>query len=79
MMGMADLGMRAYKKVLEMAPSPPLQKMDVDEAENGGDENDKEDEDEHWTMEAAYAMSTLYALNGNGAKAREITEKYLVV
>lgn len=73
MLGMADLGAKGYKKVLDLAP----QKASGESGEEDDDDND--DHEEEWTMEAAYAMSTLYALNGNGAKAREIAEKYLVV
>jgi len=73
MLGMADLGVRGYKKVLDMAPQKG--KTGVDRV----DDDDEEVEEEQWTLEAAYAMSTLYALNGNGERAREITEKYLVV
>ncbi|KAI1613202.1 hypothetical protein EDD37DRAFT_561902 [Exophiala viscosa] len=32
-----------------------------------------------YTMEAAYAIQTIYALSGNAIMAREVTEKYLVV
>lgn len=74
MLGMADLSMRGYKKVLDMAPSkgrePKVDAMEQDEIEEA---------EEEWTMEAAYAMSVMYAMSGNGVKAREITEKYLVV
>jgi hypothetical protein len=34
---------------------------------------------EEYTMEAAYAVQTMYALTGNAVMARDITEKYLVV
>lgn len=76
MMGMSDLGMRSYGKVLDMAPQQAGYSN-----RNGLAEAEQEDAEgeEEWTMEAAYAMATLYALNGNGEKAREITERYLVV
>ncbi|KAK5944375.1 transcription factor TFIIIC subunit tfc4 [Knufia obscura] len=73
MLGMADLGMRGYRKVLDMADRVK------DEAGEVEEKDAEQQECEEYTMEAAYAMSTLYALNGNGEKAREITEKYLVV
>ncbi|KAK5072893.1 transcription factor TFIIIC subunit tfc4 [Lithohypha guttulata] len=84
LLGMADLGMRSYQKVLDMAPqkqqvSKDMGNTNVDEAEEREQEEDEEEVEEHWTMEAAYAMATMYALNGNGQKAMEITEKHLVV
>jgi len=78
MLGMADLGVRRYKNVLDMAD-----RVKSDRATNSCNELEGKDleqqESEELTMEAAYAMSMIYALNGNGEKAREITEKYLVV
>ena len=65
MLGMGDLAMKGYAKVLC----------------SGGDlvTPRNEDEVEDYSKEAAYAMQILYAMNGNMEKARQITEKYLVV
>ncbi|KAK4947569.1 transcription factor TFIIIC subunit tfc4 [Elasticomyces elasticus] len=56
MLGMSDLAIRSYEKMLSIGES-----------------------DADYTMEAAYAMQTIYALSGNAIMARDITEKYLVV
>ncbi|OAP54854.1 hypothetical protein AYL99_11302 [Fonsecaea erecta] len=45
-------------------------------AESG---KDKDASRADFTMEAAYAIQTMYALSGNPEMAREVTEKYLVV
>ena len=37
------------------------------------------EQDEEWSMEAAFAAANIYASNGNPAMARHITEQYLVV
>lgn len=76
MLGMADLGMRGYQRVLDLADRA---RNAAGEDEERVEEDIEQQEGEEFTMEAAYAMSTLYALNGNGEKARAITEKYLVV
>lgn len=57
MLGMSDLAIRAYEKMLSIA------------SESGAD----------YTMEAAYAIQTIYAMSGNAILARDVTEKYLVV
>ncbi|EXJ77260.1 hypothetical protein A1O3_10418 [Capronia epimyces CBS 606.96] len=64
MMGMSDLAVRAYAKVLSCAAP----QGHADEAKYAD-----------YTMDAAYAIQTMYALSGNPAMARVITEKYLVV
>jgi len=76
MLGMADLGMRGYQRVLDLADRA---RNASGEDEEHAEEDTEQQEGEEFTMEAAYAMSTLYALNGNSEKARAITEKYLVV
>ncbi|EXJ83101.1 hypothetical protein A1O1_06719 [Capronia coronata CBS 617.96] len=65
MLGLSDLAVRAYAKVLSLA-TPSAQ---------------TEDEPTYtdYTMDAAYALQTLYALSGNPIMARDITEKYLVI
>lgn len=73
MLGMADLSMRGYKRVLDLAPKE--KPVDTEKA----DKDEIEEAEEEWTMEAAYAMSVMYAMSGNTGKAREITERYLVV
>jgi len=75
MLGMADLAVRGYKKVLTL-PEPVKLNDDDDDDEGGQDERDA---DGSSSMEAAYAMATLYALNGDVKMAREITERWLVV
>jgi len=64
MLGMADLAVRAYEKVL---------------APDGHDPDRGERTDTDYTMEAAYAIQTMYALSGNTEMARHVTEKWLVV
>jgi len=49
------------------------ERMDVD---GNGTRKEKTGD---WEKEAAYAMATVYASNGDAAMARDITEKYLVV
>jgi len=56
MLGMSDLAIRAYEKMLSIGESTS-----------------------DYTMEAAYAIQTIYALSGNAIMAREVTEKYLVI
>lgn len=66
MMGISDLAVRAYAKVLSLAnPTGPAQPDQPKYAD--------------YTMDAAYAIQTMYALSGNPVMARDITEKYLVV
>lgn len=74
MLGMPDLAVRGYKTVLTL-PRPEKEKAQND---TSVDEYDEE-EPETWDMEAAYAMSTIYMINGDGQMAREIVEKYMVV
>lgn len=93
MLGMADLAVRAYGKVLALQREVEWKDRAIppaDEAENmGGDDNadgDQSDEQRktddscaEYTMEAAYAIQTMYALSGNATMARSVTERYLVV
>lgn len=77
MLGMADLGMQGYQRVLDLTPK---KSSGLGHVQNADDVDEiEQDGEEHWTMEAAYAMATVYAMNGNNECAREITEKYLVV
>lgn len=79
MMGMPDLAVRGYKKMLSL-PLPSGKKKEVgDEEANADDRENSEEEPETYDMEAAYAMSTIYMINGDGQKAREIVEKFMVV
>ncbi|KAL2408292.1 hypothetical protein ABEF93_000848 [Exophiala dermatitidis] len=68
MMGMSDLAVRAYAKLFSSA-TPTAS------AQTGKGQTKHAD----YTMEAAYAVQTLYALSGNATMARDISEKYLVV
>lgn len=61
MLGMGDLAVRGYAKILAMGDGHSNQEM------------------ANYSMEAAYAIQTMYALNGDTATAKEITEKWLVV
>lgn len=79
MLGMADLGMKGYQRVLNQALKKASGLGRFVENANDEEEAEQQDEEENWTMEAAYAMATMYAMNGNGQRAREITEKYLVI
>ncbi|KAJ9653980.1 transcription factor TFIIIC subunit tfc4 [Neophaeococcomyces mojaviensis] len=66
MLGMSDLAVRGYKKVLKLPKATNSEESGIQDPED-------------WSMEAAYAMATLYALNGDTRMAKEITERYLVV
>ncbi|KIX05535.1 uncharacterized protein Z518_06407 [Rhinocladiella mackenziei CBS 650.93] len=66
MLGVADLAIRAYEKMLSLPGSTNAQ------TSRGNTESD-------WTLEAAYAIQSMYALSGNPGMARDVTEKYLVV
>lgn len=135
MLGLSDLAVRGYEKLLPENPvhapasdpdpaatstseaaadsiDPELLRMDQSQQEqvgtatsqkpteqhqaqetstNGREEDIEEESSRHETnpedkkevvdfsMEAAYAIQTMYALSGNALLAREITEKYLVV
>lgn len=83
MMGMPDLAVRGYKKMLELPlplPGPKGDRIGHQQGNEDDNENENgEEEPETWDMEAAYAMSTIYMINGDGQKAREIVEKYMVV
>ncbi|KEF58401.1 uncharacterized protein A1O9_06327 [Exophiala aquamarina CBS 119918] len=100
MLGMADLAVRAYGKVLTLQRDIQLRDRGSavspsDEASNtsatrddGGHGNQAAEEYEkpdfsappgEYTMEAAYAIQTMYALSGNAAMARSVAERYLVV
>lgn len=98
MLGMADLAVRAYGKVLALQRGTQRREeaavIPVDEACNtsaddrrgGGNQeegaHEKPDSSAppaEYTMEAAYAIQTMYALSGNAAMARSVAERYLVV
>lgn len=74
MLGMPDLAVRGYKKMLSL-PGGKDDKMGSDDQT----EESTEGPAEIWDMEAAYAMSTIYMVNGDGQMAREIVERYMVV
>lgn len=73
MLGMMDLALRSYQKVLAIGSTA----SGHHKLGNGPEEPGKHFQD--FTREAAYAISTIYGLSGNANKAREVTEKYLVV
>ena len=73
MLGMADLAVKGYETVLSIAvPPAPIITIEETTEHSGVKHSD-------FGMDAAYAMSTIYALSGNTQMAREVTEKYLVV
>lgn len=88
MLGMSDLAVRSYGKVLAMQrgqkaggrneTSPVIDGVD-DNGGGGENEQQQSEPSEDYTMEAAYAIQTMYALSGNPTMARSVTEKYLVV
>lgn len=80
MLGMADLAVRGYKKMLSL-PNPNPRENSKQPGNGTDNENGDDDDDgpESWDMEAAYALSSMYMINGDGAAAREIAEKYMVV
>ena len=81
MLGMADLAIRGYQEVLALpAPDPPDTDL-LAEISGFNETGEKASTIVHsdFGMDAAYAMSTIYALSGNTQMAREVAEKYLVV
>ena len=70
MLGMADLAVRGFKRVLR-------REQPTTDGDGGYGMVGVKDDD--MDMQAAYAMATTYALNGDVETARRITEKYLVV
>ncbi|KIX96391.1 uncharacterized protein Z520_07657 [Fonsecaea multimorphosa CBS 102226] len=79
MLGLSDLAVRAYEKMLSLPlpSSPHLSAPAPAGFAVSGKDVDASSAD--FTMEAAYAIQTMYALSGNPEMAREVTEKYLVV
>jgi general transcription factor 3C polypeptide 3 (transcription factor C subunit 4) len=79
MLGLGDLAVKGYAKVLQLRSGDGRERP----AERGesGDvaEGIERDEMESYTMEAAYAMQTTYALNEDVNSARAITEKWMVI
>ncbi|KAJ9614337.1 transcription factor TFIIIC subunit tfc4 [Cladophialophora chaetospira] len=65
MLGMSEQAVRSYENVLSM-PVP-----------TGDDDDEAKNSD--FTMDAAYAVSSIYAASGNMEMARQVTENYLVV
>lgn len=64
MLGTSDLAIRAYEKTLSLAAVH---------------QDPGKPLSADYTMEAAYAIQTMYATSGNAHMAREVTERYLVV
>ncbi len=94
MLGMSDLAVRGYEKILAVPPELAKVNQRADEAvevEGEGEDDDqaqqkpgteqdgKQKHAGEYAMEAAYAIQTMYALSGNAIMAKEVTERYLVV
>jgi len=99
MLGMSDLAVRAYGKVLALRRGAPRRRQGApaglpageagtntsadsrsgNQEKNPHESADGEEQPGEYTMEAAYAIQTMYALSGNAAMAREVAERYLVV
>lgn len=90
MLGMSDLAVRSYEKVLALQRGKAVSSNETahvansatEEAISGGALQQPDEADtavENYTMEAAYAIQTMYALSGNPVMARAVTERYLVV
>jgi general transcription factor 3C polypeptide 3 (transcription factor C subunit 4) len=75
MLGLGDLAVKGYAKVLELRGGRPTEREDS----GGVGEEVETGEMESFTMEAAYAMQTTYALNGDLDSARAITERWMVI
>jgi general transcription factor 3C polypeptide 3 (transcription factor C subunit 4) len=74
-LGLGDLAVKGYAKVLELRGGRPTEREDS----GGVGEEVETGEMESFTMEAAYAMQTTYALNGDLDSARAITERWMVI
>ena len=81
MLGMADLGMREYAKLLDTSkPDPKLDSRLVgNTGVDGGADYAAKQQADNYSNESAYALQVMYAMNGNLDMAKQITEKYLVV
>lgn len=86
MLGMSDLAIQAYEKALALRPEESSIHADNDiypplpsDTNNDLFNHKAASADLEYTMEAAYAIQTMYALSGNMDMARRVTEKYLVV
>lgn len=95
MLGLSNLAVRAYSKVLDSSGSGERAEQHLQPPDDSGDgvlaatatatppeeEGDSEagGVGEDWTLEAAYAMQTMYALNGDLDSAREVTERWMVI
>ena len=78
MLGMEDVATRCYWAVVRRFEEVEMGMTREDSAgEDGADGG--EGDSKAWKMQAAYALASTYAMNGDAATAREITEKYLVV
>lgn len=65
LLGLTHLAIPYYERCLAMSAAAQVEKLDC------GTEN--------FAKEAAFAMQNLWAASGNMKKARELTEKWLVV
>ncbi|KAL9616717.1 MAG: hypothetical protein Q9160_008438 [Pyrenula sp. 1 TL-2023] len=75
MMGLNHLAVQGYKNLLTSTESHGRD-------DDGGDSRTtlvNREEQEDFSMEAAYALQTIYTLSGDAYTARQITEKWLVI
>ena len=79
MLGLGDLAVKGYAKVLQLKGGGGRERPAEREESEDVAEGVASDEMESYTMEAAYAMQTTYALNGDVDSARAITEKWMVI
>lgn len=75
MLGLGDLAVKGYAKVLELRRVDSAERERRGEAGNGVEGGGMDS----YVMEAAYAIQTTYALNGDLDSARAVTEKWMVV
>jgi general transcription factor 3C polypeptide 3 (transcription factor C subunit 4) len=82
MLGMGDLAVRGYEKVLTSS-QPSTQ----EDASNDGSEEESvsisssssNKDSGPFSRDAGYALATMYALSGNASLARDVTEKCLTI
>jgi general transcription factor 3C polypeptide 3 (transcription factor C subunit 4) len=83
MLGMLDLAVRGYQKTLSQSVSVARIEHETQNLtahrEEASDSTPTPKEPAAFSREAAYALSTIYALGGNPAMARDITEKFLTI
>lgn len=86
-LGLLHQAIPCYERVLELGERIRIAQRsrnagtnrDQGKAQDNAKDNTKDNLAEDFTPEAAIALQNIYALDGNVAGAREITEKYLVI